>query len=137
MSIREIQTYELFKSSLSQNKPKCSPLFYIGPRYEAIQLARLRMNCSTLNKDLYKFGILQSSLCDCGTGVEDIYHFFFVCPRYVVPRNKLQTTVIQYASFTMRTLLHGSSDCDDEHNHVIVSSVLDYISQTGRFGRRH
>ena len=59
--------------------------------------------------------------------------FLFACPKYVVERDKLQTTVIQYAPFTMHTLLEGHDECSEEENRIIATSVLAYINETKRF----
>jgi hypothetical protein len=131
--VRQSNNLEHFKQALKHNVVKPNPLYYVGPRKYAVHLARFRMNCSTLNKYLHKFKLIPSNTCSCNTGVEDAFHYFFACPNYIIQRNKLQTFVLQYAPFTMHTLLEGSSDCSEEVNSCIVSSVLQYIEETGRF----
>ena len=82
---------------------------------------------------MFKFGLSVSNRCSCNSSVEDVFHFLFACPKYVVERDKLQTTVIQYAPFTMHTLLEGHDECSEEENRIIATSVLAYINETKRF----
>ena len=74
--VRHSETLIIFKNTLKKNIVKLNQLYYIGPRKDAIQLARLRMNCSTLNKHMFKFGLTNSDRCSCNQGVEDTFHFF-------------------------------------------------------------
>ena len=133
--VRHSETLIIFKNTLKKNIVKLNQLYYIGPRKDAIQLARLRMNCSTLNKHMFKFGLTNSDRCSCNQGVEDTFHFFFVCPKYTIFRDILQTQVIRYAPFTLHTLLSGAADCSEKENSEIVSSVLQYINDTKRFSK--
>ena len=80
----------------------------------------------------YKHGLSLSNRCSCNTAVEDVFHFLFACPKYVVERDKLQTTVIQYAPFTIHTQLEGHDECSEEENRIIATSVLAYINETKR-----
>jgi hypothetical protein len=75
-----------FKRCLNKNKTKASPLFNIGSRISQILHARLRLDCSSLNFDLYRKSIIQSPLCLCGE-IETLYHYFFSCPRYDIIRS--------------------------------------------------
>ena len=69
---------------------------------------------------MFKFGLPVSNRCSCNTAVEDVFHFLFACPKYVVERDKLQTTVIQCAPFTMHTLLEGHDECSEEENRLLL-----------------
>ena len=63
------------------------------------------------------------------------FPFFFVCQKYTIFRDILQTQVIRYAPFTLHTLLSGSTDYSEKENSEIVSSVLQYINDTKRFSK--
>ena len=132
-NIRQSKTLDKFKQSLTKNITKPRPWFYYGPRKESIYYARLRMKCCTLNKDMHKFGLVESPTCSCNTGVEDTFHYLFVCPKYVIERDKLQSVVLRYAPFTLHTLLEGSDQCSKMENGVIASAVITYIKNTKRF----
>ena len=77
----------IFKNTVKRNLVKFNQLYYMGPRKDAFQLACLRMNCSTLNKHMFKFGLMNSDRCSCNQGVEDTFHFFFACPKYTIFRD--------------------------------------------------
>ena len=133
--VRQSETLAIFKNALKKNIVKFNQLYYIGPRKDAIQLARLRMNCNTHNKNMFKFGLTNSDRCSCIQGVEDTFHFFFACPKYTIFRDILQTQVVRYAPFTLQTLLSGSTDCSEKESSETVSSVLQYINDTKRFSK--
>ena len=52
----------LFKNYLNWNKLQ-SPYFYVGSPFGQILHARLRMQCSALNADLYRKNIVESPSC--------------------------------------------------------------------------
>ena len=45
--------------------------------------------------------IMLSTACACGDISEDAYHYLFVCPRYLVQRDKMITAVCQITSCTI------------------------------------
>ena len=108
-------------------------LYNVGDRFMAIQHARLRMGSSQLHEHLYKIGVKDSPLCSCNQGIEDSWHYFFICTRYASYRNMLHTFVITHAPFTLQTLLYGSSTCCLAINKAIFLAVQKYISDTKRF----
>ncbi len=73
--IRNAPTLSAFKYRLNINASKPSPLFNLGSRRHQILHARLRLNCSSLNYDLFRKSIVDSPLCTCGA-VETVDHFF-------------------------------------------------------------
>ena len=138
LEIRSVPSLSQFKSKIETHavRPvKHSSLYYIGKRKLAVLHARLRMGRSQLNKHLFQIGVKESPDCTCGTGVEDVWHFFFSCPRYIIPRNKLHSSIINFAPFTLETLLLGSAACNFENNKLIFLFVQDYIENTRRFQR--
>ena len=108
-------------------------LYTIGDRFLAIQHARLRMGSSQLHEHLYKIGVKDSPLCSCSQGIEDSWHYFFICSRYTTYRNTLHTSIIAHAPFTLQTLLYGSSTCCLAVNKAIFLAAQKYISDTKRF----
>ena len=65
------------------------PVLLEMPRYTSILYSRLKYECSGLNAHLYKCNIIDSPACACRTGDEDVFHFIYQCPFYVVPREHL------------------------------------------------
>ena len=85
------------------------------------------MKCCTLNKDMHKFGLVESPTCSCNTGVEDTFHYLFVSPKYVIERDKY------YYSLLFSDMLHLLDQCSKMENGVIASAVITYIKDTKRF----
>ena len=134
--IRNSPTLSQFKSNLISKScilVKHPSLLNLGKRYYAILHARLRMGRSQLNEHLYKIGIKDSPLCSCGQGVEDVWHFFFSCPLFVIDRNHLHTIIINLAPFNIHTVLYGSEHCNLESNKLIFLAVQNFIEKSGRF----
>lgn len=122
-----------FKSKLNKSKLKRNELFYFGERKIAIIHARMRMGFSQLNSDLYKMGLIASPLCSCGLSAEDYYHYFFQCSKYATQRDKLQTEIIPFAIFNLKTVLFGITSKNKKVNYDIFRSVHNYIKSTERF----
>ena len=136
LDVRNSQSLTEFKNKININTPrsiKQEQLYYVGNRFPAIIHARLRMGRSQLNAHLFKIGLLESPECSCGLGIEDVWHYIFVCPRYIGHRDQLHNNVIKYASFTLETVLYGALECNFNNNKVIFLALHDYILKTQRF----
>ena len=136
MDVRNSTSLNSFKNKITRSviRPiKYSDLYFFGDRYLAILHARLRLGASQLNSHLFKIGVKDSPKCSCGAKNEDAWHYFFVCPNYTIFRHKLQSTINQFASFTLHTALYGSPTCSYIENTHIFSAVHEYISDTERF----
>ena len=74
-----------FKYKINKN-PRCPPKFYnVVSRKGQIIQARLRMECSSLNSDLYRKNVVPNPSCQFGD-FESRSHFFFACPLYSLDR---------------------------------------------------
>ena len=133
VATRKSESVEEFKSKLQSNKTKVNNLFYIGNRKENIILAQLRMGSSSLNADLFKIRVVASPTCTCGSGNEDVFHYFLECPLYAAQRNALQNVVIPHTCFTVRSLLHGPEKCQNIIKTEIYEAVIKFIQDTNRF----
>ena len=134
--MRNSTTLVEFKNKISANVPrslKQTELYYVGNRTAAVLHTRLRLGRSQLNAHLFDIGVTQSPKCRCNQGIEDVWHFFFACPYYAVPRDALHRTVINYAPFGLETVLYGVSESTFEINKKIFLAVQDYILKTKRF----
>ena len=137
LNIRNAPTLSQFKSKLSSSPHrlvKHSSLVNVGNRYLSILHARLRMGRSQLNEHLHKIGIKDSPMCSCGQGVEDVWHYFFACPSYVIYRNHLHAVISTFAPFNIHTVLYGCGKCNLESNTMIFMAVQEFIKESGRFG---
>ena len=72
-----------FKNHLSQVFPSNRPptFFSIGPRYLSVLHTRLRLGQSLLKAHLFKIGLCDTPLCECGSGNENETHFLLLCER--------------------------------------------------------
>ena len=132
-NVRNSENVGEFRTKLNKNTKKCNKLYYIGERRAAIFHARIRMQCSKLQADLFNIGVVDSPTCACGIANEDAFHYFSECPKYKTSRDQLQSSILPLASFTVETLLYGSQYCSFEENVIIFKSVHRYITSTARF----
>ena len=132
--LKDIHDKNSFIKALHSSVPVCNPLFSIGPRAESRWHAQLRMGRSQLNAHLHLQGLVESNLCQCGTGTEDVRHYLMSCPLYHVQRNILFDS---FASFDIdishRVLLEGADQLTFNQNKMLFSMVHTYIKSTGRF----
>ena len=86
LNIRSSSSVSQFKANV--RSPHLKPPNYLnaGERKYNILLTRLRLNCSSLNSDLFNVNIIQYSNCSCGALTENVSHFFFECPLYTQPK---------------------------------------------------
>jgi hypothetical protein len=136
-SIRNAPSVEAFKAYHARHLPKKNPLYYFGDRYMAVIHARMRILNSPLKADLCNIlHVIDSPLCDCGSGQEeDAKHFLFKCSRYNPQRAQmaadLSPIVIREADFGH--LLFGIPDTDHLTNIQVFSALHNYMKKTGRF----
>ena len=136
MDVRNSKSLFEFQSKVASNVPqsiKQIELYYVGKRFLAVIHARLRMGRIQLNAHLFYIGVSDTPDCKCGHGIEDVWHYFFACPLFVIPRDDLHTIVVNYAPFSLATILFGASDCSLESNKTIFLAVHNFILKTKRF----
>ena len=136
LDIRNSNSLRDFKNHIKVDVPrsvKQANLYYVGNRFAAVQHARLRMGRSQLNAHLHTIGLLDTPDCRCRQGVENVWHYFFTCPYYIIQRDHLHALVTNYASFSLETVLFGASTCPFETNKQIFLAVQEYIVKTKRF----
>ena len=108
---------------------KFPELYNFGKRYVAVIHTRLRLEASQLNSHLHKIGVKDNPSCSCGSPKEDSWHYFFVCPKYIVPRSILHTKICSLAPFTLQTVLYGSSLCSLDDNILVFIKMKEDISR--------
>ena len=84
--IRNCTTFGSFKLKLSSisKQDRIPSIYLIGNRRLSVIHARIRNNCSNLNKDLFLNHLKSDSICDCRNDVKNADHSFFKCRRYSV-----------------------------------------------------
>ena len=134
--IRNSPTLAQFKRKISNPcipSVKYPELLNVGNRFTSILHSRLRMGRSQLNEHLHKIGVIESPACSCGATSESVWHYFLTCPRYMVHRDVLHTTISSVAPFSLHTILFGSSECNLDQNTIIFKAVHVYIEKSERF----
>ena len=105
-----------------------------------------RFGHSLLNFDLYKYGLSESNLCSC-SGVEDVNHYFFDCPKYSEYRTDLLKSVAKLLSpgvhyslllhedkkHILEIMLHGCTHLSVVENQSLFHNIQTYIKRTRRF----
>ncbi len=137
MEIRECRSLSLFSRQLHRlvHKPLSPPWYSCGERLLNIHHTRIRLGCSMLKSHLCNnLHVIDNPLCDTCHTVEDPFHYFFVCNRYVNQRVHLFEQLYDSAVIPrLSILLFGNKECSDDKNKTIFITVQDYIKNTGRF----
>ena len=112
------------KRILQRNGNEHGPMLYNKlPRSTSSKIIQLRTGHCGLNSYLHRFGIAESSTCECGTGQETVEHFLLECPRYREQRSEMRRKA---GTGNMRVdVLLGSSK-------AILEFTEKYINDTGR-----
>ena len=119
-----------FKHRLNRNLKPPPKYYNVGSRKGQILQARLRLECSSLNSDLYRKHIVPSPSCQCGE-FESAAHFLFNCPIYT---NERQTCLPNnLRTFTTKDLLFGCENASEQDNQSLFLQVQDFIVNSGRF----
>ena len=132
--IKAKPSLESFKTTFIKEKDPSHKLRYYEP---SIHHARMRMGCSKLNQHLSNnLRVIPSPECQCGHRVEDPTHFFFHCPLFDGPRQKLLNDIhdipIEVVVDT-DMLLHGDPTSNMEINKKIFDSVHTFLTDSNRF----
>ena len=98
-----------FKYKLNRNLTAPPKYYNAGSRKEQILQARLRLECSSLNSDLYRKHIVLNPSCQCG-GFESAAHFLFTCPIFMNARP------CNLGNFTAKELLFGKENATEQDN---------------------
>ena len=122
-----------FKRKLNEDITPCPAYFYEGIRKYNIIHCQLRNEVSDLNHHLVLSHLSDSSRCACGDDIEDNFHFFYVCPRYIRQRYELFNTLRNYDNLCLDVLLNGIKHLDTDQNIHICLAVQKYIHDTKRF----
>ena len=132
-NIRNETSLRRFKNKCTVHRERANSLYYYGPRSLNVQMARLRIGCSNLHSHLcHNLHVEESASCQCGYADEDCDHYFFCCNVYAVQRLQL-FRVIDQASLSIQTILHGDTNISFEDNVKILDAIHQFIIDTGRF----
>ena len=117
VDIKTSPSVEAFKSKLNNDVKSPSKYFSMGNRKINIIMAKLRMNCSNLNSDLFRIKVIANSNCKCGYHNETVFHYLFECRLYIAIRGTMHEDILNIpnAKFDTRNLLYGTDNdiCKD------------------------
>ena len=133
-----------FKQAIAQffnlTKP---PLYYsLGHKFDNILHTRLRLDLSGLHAHLFKINshLVDTPNCSCEPIPETVKHYLFFCPRYVVQRKELESSLINYikhyAKLTVNdklAILVFGHNLNNATGLAVAASVQKYIRNTKRF----
>ena len=125
--------FKSFKYKLNRNL-NAPPKFYnAGSRKGQILHARLRLECSSLNSDLFWKHIVPSPSCQCdGGGFESATYFFITCPIFTNARQRYLPDNLE--NFTTRELLFGKDNRQSKiTNHSSCKFNILLLSQADSF----
>ena len=129
------QNKRSIETVIKENASNTSRLFYEGKRSVGIKHVQLRMKCSKLNADLFSLHVIDSPQCPCGHFIEDVDHFFFNCPLYIVPRQHFinaLTNIIEDDHIDTKTSLYGNDNYDYNVNKRVFNLVHNFVTETNR-----
>ena len=130
-----------FKQAIAQffnlTKP---PLYYsLGHKFDNILHTRLRLDLSGLHAHLFKINshLVDTPNCSCEPIPETVKHYLFFCPRYVVQRKELESSLINYikhyAKLTVNdklAILVFGHNLNNATGLAVAASVQKYIRNT-------
>ena len=136
LSIRSETSVNSFKLKLKQHvyiAPQIPKHYIQGKRTESVFHSRIRNKCSNLNNDLYQNHLKDSPLCDCGSSIEDVEHYFFRCEGYNNERVTLFRATRKFHPLGVHFILYGSDAFSEKNNVIFFGYVHQYIKNTKRF----
>ena len=129
---RNAPTRNSFEYTLRNNQvlvPKYFDSLHVS-RIAQILHNRIRLECSSLNSDLFKKNLTDNQLCSCGS-IKTTSHFFFSCPRYSAQRQYYLLNLPHELSVAL--LLRGDPNQPYTVNNIILIHTQLYILATKRF----
>lgn len=133
--VRNASSLSLFKTRVNSGSTEVSkpPSYYSNiqtTREGQIYHTRLRLECSSLNQQLFLKNIIDSPLCLCGL-TETASHFLLSCANYHNLRLRYFSNLPQ--PLTLSILLTGIPDAPTDVNERIFKQVQQFILASKRF----
>ena len=107
-------------------------------------LFQLRVGLSPLryDKKRHNFADTSSEICECGAGPEIASHYLFFCSNFHAQRAQLMNQVIPLLrNYNLMQHIHspclflyGDKSISDSDNKTIISSTIEYILESEKFG---
>lgn len=132
IELQNNQSLPAFKNNFKSNREIKPVFYYCGSRSGQIYHARIRMNCSRLNKHLYDRNLIQSPKCVCWDP-ETTEHYLLKCKIFNVPRQRHIHNLQIPIKISTNVLLFGSDKLTVEQNILIFKAVQKFIISSNRF----
>ena len=122
----KLEWTQTFKYQLNrETRNRAHPKYYsAGSRQGQILHTGLRMQCSSLNTDLYRKNIIPSPSSSCGD-FESAHHFFYVCPQLTAVRERYLGDNLR--KLTTHELLCGKPEFKNDENVSLFLKVQDLL----------
>ena len=148
--IKSLPSIDAFKDKLKKESgPKPNPLFHHDCSKAAINHTRLRLGLSGLSSHRYNYKHITDPKClTCDANLEDITHFFLICPTYSIQRHNLIIDICEiltendieidfrskpFRNFFLDIILKGSDGFTLPENKRIFKVTQTFICETHRF----
>ena len=99
----------------------CNKLYSYRHRKTSILHSPIRMGCSALTGHLYNYHVVENPRCDCGAPMEDSFHYFFECPRFIIQTDAMMVSFAEITNCTIGTLLFGNDCCTLDENKDVLT----------------
>ena len=130
-NVKQTQSLREFRKLLDRDNILVPNYYFFGIRKSQIMHVRLRLQCSSLESDLYKNHLSDNDLCTYCNTPETAKHYFLHCKKYNNVR--AQSLSALNVAVNIDILLKGCPMYDDTTNRNIFSAVQEYIRLTKRF----
>ena len=142
--LRKAEILSLFKANILKFiRPSPNSVYSCHNPKGLKFVTRLRLGLSHLREHKFKHSFQDTinPLCSCSLDTESIEHFLLHCPKFVIERRTLLSTIsnINYKllentdSVLTRTLLFGNTSFDITENTKILNATINCILLTERF----
>ena len=106
-------------------------------------MTRLRLGFSHLREHKFKYSFQDSlnPFCSCGLDIESTADFLIHCPKYIIERRTLLSTLVNTDNnildlcepVLIRTLFFGCNSFVTDANTNVLNATIEYILSTKRF----
>lgn len=135
--VKNSSSLNIFKTRIKRQRDGATkPPDYFNNIYTTregqIHHTRLRLECSSLNQQLYAKNIIDNPLCSCGLP-ETASHFLLSCQNYRQIRIRFFSTLRVPRPITLSVLLRGIPEAPLDINEEIFRQVQKFILASKRF----
>ena len=130
-NVKQTQSLREFRKLLDRDNILVPNYYFFGIRKSQIMHVRFRLQCSSLEYDLYKNHISDNDLCTYCNTPETAKHYLLHCKKYNNVR--AQSLSALNVAVNIDILCKGCPMYDDTTNRNIFSAVQEYIRLTKRF----